>query len=162
MEIEYHQKHSDLFDKHFHSDLDEQALILKGHLLLEGMLRDYCLSVVHHPASLREARLSFNQVTLLARSLIALPVQDFEWVWGVLGKINKMRNMLAHELEPNQDLLKATRDSIVNTVYSARLDRPDSASLSGALSYLSGCMVAMLHLSVCAVKFVDAGEELND
>ena len=34
--------HGDLFSKHFSSELDEQAAVLKAHLLIEGVIRDFC------------------------------------------------------------------------------------------------------------------------
>ena len=43
------QTHGDLFDKHFSHNLDEQSAVLKAHLLIEGVVRDFAYSSVPNP-----------------------------------------------------------------------------------------------------------------
>jgi len=51
------------------------------------------------PAALEAARLSSHQLICLAESL-CLPNSDPQWLWNTAMHLNKLRNQLAHNLEP--------------------------------------------------------------
>lgn len=95
-------KHFVLSDKHLSEDLDELSLILKSHLLIEELLRDFCEHSVGQPKYLRDARLTFKQIFYLARSIYTLNVPRLEWTWGAVASLNDMRNLMAHAIEPNE------------------------------------------------------------
>jgi len=78
---------------------DETLIVLKGHLLLEDLMREFCSSKMENPKPLEEARLGFSQIAALTHSLLKHPMQ--QWVWAGVKKVNNLRNMLAHNLEPN-------------------------------------------------------------
>ena len=77
---------------------DEVAIVLKGHLLIEDVLRDYCHRNVTHADTLRKAKLTFKQTLLLAKSF--RHSHSPEWLWDLADRLNTLRNDLAHALSP--------------------------------------------------------------
>ena len=129
----------DLFSKHFSSELDEQAAFLKAHLLIEGVIRDFCYQSVRHPDHLRGLRLTFQQIVGLARSFMHFD-SGTERLWGMVNQLNKLRNLMAHELEPDQTKSDKCRDALITA--------SGSATLNDSLSYLCGAMHALLYVSL--------------
>lgn len=134
------KKHGALFSKHFSSTLDEQTAVLKAHLLIENIIRDFCYSSVRHPEHLRTSRLSFHQIVGLARSLMFLDSPAIDTFWGMVNQLNLLRNLMAHELEPNEDKIEACKKALMSA---AKL-----SSLNGSLSYLCGVMHSLLPVSL--------------
>lgn len=91
---------------------DETLIVLKGHLLLEDLMREYCASRMESEKYLDEARLSFSQIAHLTRALNKY--QAAEWIWSGFLKVNKLRNRLAHNLEP-RDYFQI-RDALIEYV----------------------------------------------
>lgn len=77
-------------------DEDELSVILKGHLAVEELLRDIIKISVKHAKSIDDARFSFKQCLLLAKSLYVSAHN--QWLWDELDKLNRIRNKLAHDL----------------------------------------------------------------
>jgi hypothetical protein len=78
---------------------DPTYSILKAHLLFEEMLRDYLNRALPNPSALESARLSFAQLLAVVRALSKnVPVDH--WHWKAISELNKLRNTLAHNLEP--------------------------------------------------------------
>jgi hypothetical protein len=78
---------------------DETLIVLKGHLLVEDLLRSFCESVVPNPQHL--GKLQFSQSLAVARALddgVKVP----DWAWGAASMLNGLRNMLAHRLEATE------------------------------------------------------------
>jgi hypothetical protein len=78
---------------------DVSALVLKGHLLTEELLRDFLKRRMTTPQHLLEARLQYRQCIFLAR---ALTISPQSWVWPGLEQLNTIRNKLSHALEPTK------------------------------------------------------------
>ena len=78
---------------------DETLIILKGHLLLEDLMREYCASKMEDEKALKEAKLSYIQTMYLTKSLQKELPRD--WLWTGLQKVNSLRNLLAHNLSPD-------------------------------------------------------------
>lgn len=77
---------------------DRVLVVLKGHLLVEEILREYVSAHVKHPKRLNDARFSFHHCLCLAR---AFSNDDSnEKLWDSIEKLNNLRNKLAHSLEP--------------------------------------------------------------
>jgi hypothetical protein len=87
---------------------DPTYLVLKAHLLAEEVLYRFIESQAHRPEVLSEARLGFAQLIALCRSFHSYSKEDW-WGWAALKKLNSLRNILAHNLEP-----KDLRDRIVD------------------------------------------------
>jgi hypothetical protein len=83
---------------------DRILVVLKGHLLVEELLREYVSKQFHNPSELVDARLTFYQCLCLARA--ADTDASHEKLWLVVERLNTLRNKLAHSLEPKD--LEAT------------------------------------------------------
>ena len=91
---------------------NETLILLKGHLLVEDLMREYCESKVENSSQLEKARLSFPQVLHLTRAL-----QKYEtssWVWGAVAKLNGLRNSFAHNLTPKN--YEAKRNEFIELI----------------------------------------------
>lgn len=75
---------------------DSTYSLLRGHLKFEQLLNSYFDRVLPHPRQLDKARLSFSQKLAIARS-ICTTMPPTDWAWSALEKLNKIRNMLAHD-----------------------------------------------------------------
>lgn len=132
-------KHLVLSDKHLSDDLDELTLILKSHLLIEELLRDFCEHSVGQPKYLRDARLTFKQILCLARSIYTLNVPRLEWTWGAVNSLNTMRNLMAHAIEPDEKKYANSRDVIIKEVMSHTSQlAPEVPTFHSAVAYLYG------------------------
>lgn len=80
-------------------DKDPVLLILKGHLLIEEQLRLLVDERVAKPEALTQAQLECFQVICLAEAFCA--AQTHPVLWDTLRKLNKLRNDIAHKIEPS-------------------------------------------------------------
>src|SRR5262249_34301048 len=85
-------------------------VLLKGHLLLEEAICRIMDQYVFHREHLADARLSFHQKALIARSLCLRKNRFGEW--DLLNAINSLRNDLAHRLnsQEREKKLAAVKD----------------------------------------------------
>ena len=79
---------------------DVELVILKAHLLIEEQIRQIVDERLKTPAALRDARLTFHQAFCLAQAFF--PADHDAPLWSALKKFNKIRNDIAHTIEPNQ------------------------------------------------------------
>jgi hypothetical protein len=108
-----HREDFDRFWKHMPwQSKDETAIVLKGHLLAEDLLRSYCEEKLPRPHFILESRLQFTTVMNLTRSLSDADGET--WTWTALERLNDLRNRLAHNLEPREYVTK--RESFVSLV----------------------------------------------
>ncbi|PNA07176.1 hypothetical protein C1X30_04530 [Pseudomonas sp. FW305-BF6] len=152
--LPFSSKHGDLFSKHFDESVDEQTMILKAHLLVEEMLRDFCISSVVSPQHLLNARLSFSQTVHLAQALFVLPTAGL-YMWPLVKHLNKMRNLMAHELEPNAAKYDECHQAILSIVQNRVGNDPDASryeKLGSCLSFLCGSLSAALQISLSMAK----------
>jgi len=77
---------------------DPELRILKAHLLAEKEMTKYLEQELARPDSIPE-RVKFADRLWVARA-ITKPDQSEDWIWDALGVLNKLRNDLAHELDP--------------------------------------------------------------
>jgi hypothetical protein len=77
---------------------DPELSILKGHLLLEEKLRELIDTKLSSPEALEDARLTTHQVICLAEAFFR--PQAVAWLWDVLHRLNKLRNDIAHKVQP--------------------------------------------------------------
>ena len=78
---------------------DFALVILKGHLLLEEQVRAIVDERLTNPTSLNDARLECHQAICLAEALCPRDVEPV--LWKSAKKLNKLRNDIAHNLDPN-------------------------------------------------------------
>lgn len=77
---------------------DPTLVVLKAHLLLEEQLRLLVDERMLRPEALQTAELECNQIICLAEALTGDALSPA--MWAALRKLNKLRNDLAHQLEP--------------------------------------------------------------
>jgi len=89
------------FLEHLPANTQDKSLIaVKGHLLLEVVLREYIYERVKHPDRLRNKNITFSNLIDFASSL-----EDnnrIQWAWKALRLANQIRNKLAHSLLPEK------------------------------------------------------------
>jgi hypothetical protein len=74
--------------------------LLRAHLLIEDLLREYLIQVLPHAAALKDARLTFTQ--RLAIAMAASPdAKPDAWIWKGIKDLNTIRNDLAHVRRSN-------------------------------------------------------------
>src|SRR5712692_840218 len=76
---------------------DLTLVILRGHLLVEERLRDIVARACRAPDELATARLSFHQVLHVLRALLG---RADDPAWPFFGRLNEVRNRMAHHLDP--------------------------------------------------------------
>ncbi|MFV0543422.1 MAG: hypothetical protein ACK5L8_07025 [Marinicella pacifica] len=128
-------------------------LILKGHLIIEDLLRQYLDSRFQSPKELNKCRLSFSQLLYLVKSFFK--PKPNEWFWKAAIDFNSIRNDLSHQLEP--DNVNSKINDFVNKVYSCTdfkikpIDNSDEyLKLANAISilYLTISLKTHEHLSL--------------
>lgn len=73
--------------------------ILRAHLAFEEVIDAYLERELPSPTALESARLTFAQKLAVARALSDQEISD-DWSWQGVKRLNKLRNMLSHQLEP--------------------------------------------------------------
>jgi hypothetical protein len=148
--IEFSKKHDQRFEKHFTSQMDDMTLILKCHLMLEEMLRDFCSEMVPQPQFLKDSRFTFAQILDLSRALYPADIKlgGLVELWSLCERLNRIRNMMAHALDPDSTKLDGHKAAIVEAVRSR--GEGDTASLEfvGCLTYILGAFSLILQVGV--------------
>jgi hypothetical protein len=147
--LEFSKKHDEQFERHFDAEMDDITLILKCHLMLEEMLRDFCSAMVPQPRHLADSRFTFAQVLDLAKALYPTKIKigSLAEMWTLAEKINRVRNLMAHSLEPDSLKLQAHKLAIVKAVKSRAADSEDY-EFAGCLTYVLGSFGALLQVAV--------------
>lgn len=155
----FQAKHLDMAVKHFPQGLDEQTTILKSHLMLEQIFRDFCGRALPNPKHLQGARLTFKQIALLTRSLD--PHQSATVLWPAVNHLNSLRNAMAHDLEPDEQNIAKLKQSIIAAVDN-ECGRPGEHDFPGALGYMCGVFSAHLHYLLDQHSSADEGAGLGE
>lgn len=128
---------------------DRVLVVLKGHLLVEELLREYIDAHVIRADKLQDARLTFHQCLCLARAFS--DGESNEKLWDSIEKLNGLRNKLAHSLEPKdvdrriKEFVEVLSNAQPNAIY---------ADQDQKFGVLSTCILTIcLSLSVALRKF---------
>ena len=93
-----HENHALLFE-HLPDDCaDPVLLILKGHLLIERMVRRYIHRELSNPEAFRGNSLSAAQCIMIAEAL-GPHSENRARLWSLVRELNAIRNRLAHNLD---------------------------------------------------------------
>ena len=87
--------------QHFPTGAELSLQLLKGHLLVEELVRELVDAKLHHPSALvGESGASFtcHQMICLAEA-VTLNSDQLPWIWQATKRLNSMRNKLAHRLD---------------------------------------------------------------
>jgi len=125
---------------------DTELLVLKTHLLVEESLFSLLEHRLTKPEAIANSRFTFAQLLSLVKGMYDYPSFNAEWLFTAAGKLNKIRNKMAHKLD--QDEFEADLDKyvkyVINENYSkeASLDNP----LHFALGSIPVSLAALLSL----------------
>jgi hypothetical protein len=99
----------------------ELALVITAHLLIEERLATLLATLARDPDFLEKARLQFKQRMLLVRafSLPSIPAHIWQFVEG----LNRLRNKLAHNVEPPD--ITSEIEQLVKLIPDAQARLPD-------------------------------------
>jgi hypothetical protein len=122
-------------------------IILKGHLLVEELLRGYIDRKLPNPTAFKHDQFLFAKVLMLCRSLSSKKMKS--WSFDAAKILNDLRNKISHELEPED--LQGTLEKFVNvveqhskaTVFSA--NKRKETRLYMAISNLHNELIRVLH-----------------
>lgn len=73
-----------------------ELLMLKGHLLIEKVLRFYIDRILTNPSKFKHEDFSFGKVLVICQALTSIEVNT--WVFEAAEKLNIARNEIAHGL----------------------------------------------------------------
>jgi uncharacterized protein YutE (UPF0331/DUF86 family) len=79
---------------------DTTLLVLKGHLIIEAELIDICGRLLKNPGALEAENVRFSVRLNLVRALLGSDHGMPEAFWHAIEDLNRIRNKLAHNLEP--------------------------------------------------------------
>lgn len=141
------KKHQD----NFPGGAEISLQLLKGHLLIEELLRDLVSTKVARPDVIdSQSAPSFNcsQIICLAEALCPAG-QEGAWVWGAVRRLNSARNKLAHRLDYkvlNEDISKFVSYCIGNqadiVADMEKLDMPKGAIFEFCIMSISTFILA--------------------
>lgn len=158
--VEFSKKHDKRFEKHFSSQMDDITLILKCHLMLEEMLRDFCSEMVPQPHFLKDSRFTFAQILDLSRALYPADIKlgGMVELWSLCEKINRIRNIMAHALDPDSSKLDSHKAAIVEAVRLRGEGNTSSLEFVGCLTYVLSAFSLILQVGVTH----NNGEDFRD
>ncbi|MBU2881995.1 hypothetical protein KO525_05285 [Psychrosphaera sp. B3R10] len=90
---------------------DIELSLLKCHLLIEQELDRVALIGAEKPKYISESRLTFSNKIALVRAFHDSKCES--WVWGALNKLNKVRNLMAHNLSSTEIEIEITAYTIL-------------------------------------------------
>lgn len=147
------------------SESDPTLLVLKAHLIFEEVIYDFNQPQSHQPKYIEDARLSCAQCISLAKAFHRFSRPDW-WAWIALSKLNSLRNLLAHNLEPTN-----TKEKIVDfTVYVAQsigVTKDSEIATEFELLTAKGMhpfllSLVALHVALCTTLGYDSEEKLSE
>lgn len=79
---------------------DVAQIVLKGHLVMEGIMTEAICTFVHHGDFLEDARLQFYSKLQICRAM-SLSEQN-NGMWDLITALNTLRNHLSHSIDPSK------------------------------------------------------------
>ena len=116
-------RHEDYFPR----DTPLFMQVLKGHLLVEELVRETLVAHLRHPEALsgqKGASLSCHQAICLAEAILRDDKLE-AWTWDAMKKLNTLRNRLAHKLTGVE--LEKEVEAFTSYVISHKPDLPKAA-----------------------------------
>jgi len=102
------------------------------------MFKDYCILKGGNPRNKK-----FYQILNMTREFCP-ENRQFDWTWEAVRKLNKIRNIVAHQLEPDE----LEYAELVNAITSGSGGlMPGPRTLKNNLAHLFGVMMAMMSVT---------------
>lgn len=133
-------------------------LILKGHLIIEDLLRQYLDSKLQSPKELNKCRLSFRQLLYLVKSFFKPKTN--EWFWEAANDLNKIRNDLSHRLEPN-NIESKINDFVLKVDNCSKFDIKSKNDSDKYLKLASAISILYLTISLKTHEHLSLAEGLK-
>ena len=127
--------------------VDPVLIILKGHLLIERLVRKFVFSRLPNPEAFLKNQFSAAQCITVAESL-CLKNDEPEWLWKQIREINKIRNKLAHSLD--YESIEPQINSFVSTV--VNFQKMENRTVTSVVARLYGMLKGLCDLA-CSEEF---------
>jgi len=134
--------YNELVDHLPKEDADPVLIILKGHLLIERLVRKFILSRLPNSEAFDKANFNAAQCIVLAESM-CLKNKEPEWLWKQVKEINTIRNKLAHNLD--YESVEPRIKNFVSTISNAQ--KLENRTITSAISRLYGMLKGLCDLS---------------
>lgn len=95
-----------------HHQESTALILLKGHLLVEELLRGYIDRKLPNPSAFKHDQFLFAKLLMLCRALTSPKIKS--WAFDAAKKLNDVRNKVAHELDSPK--LKNMLESFISLV----------------------------------------------
>jgi len=142
-------------EQHYPDGADLTLQVLKGHLLVEELLREIFAMLLTYPDALKGNRgTSFecHQIICLVQAMTKHSSLE-PWVWDASKRLNGIRNDLAHNLEPRsldekvKSLIKfVTHDNPTVKTVLDRLGTPEGMEFKAVILAMCGCLSSLKDL----------------
>ena len=134
--------YNELTDHLPNKDADPVLIILKGHLLIERLVRQFINSMLPNPKAFEKCGFNAAQCIAIAESM-CLENEEPAWLWRQVKDLNSIRNKLAHTLDGEN--IEQRIDSFVSTVSNAQ--KLKNKSLTNVIARLYGMVKGLCDLS---------------
>ena len=134
------------FSEHYPFEGDLTLQVLKGHLLVEEILREIFEMMLPHPKALsgsKGASFDCHQIICLVES-ITPNSQAMPWVWVSAKKLNNIRNDLAHQLNP-----KGLSDKVNDLIKYVMKNTPQLKEFRRELAVPDGNDLYIVIMAIC-------------
>lgn len=95
-----------------------ELILLKGHLLIEELLRFYIARKLPNPSAFEHNQFSFSKVLIICRSLT--PLTEESWGFDAAKYLNDARNEIAHKINSPKTQIKL--ENFINFVERHSMD----------------------------------------
>ena len=122
-----------------------EYIVLKGHLLAEEEMLNYIDRAMPNSTPIIEGRFSFYQLVQIVEAM--RPVGADSWLWESLRKLNRLRNAMAHNLQPQglerkaDELAKIVARHTSLDIFSSKSDK--KKTLKSAITLIVGSVYAL-------------------
>ncbi len=135
------------FIEHFPQGSELTLQVLKGHLLVEEILRELFIMQLPYSKALKgNGGTSFNchQIICLVEAMTAHS-QSIPWIWVAAKKLNNIRNSLAHQLSP-----KGLEDKVADLIAFVKKENPELKVVAKEEGLSEGHDLIMIVLAMCS------------
>ncbi len=123
-------------------DADPVLIILKGHLLIERLVRKFIRSRLPNPEAFDKGQFSAAACISLGESM-CLKNKEPEWLWRQVKELNSIRNKLAHNLDYKS--VEPRINNFVTTI--SNNQKLENKDLTNAIARLYGMMKGLCEIS---------------
>jgi len=135
------------FMDHFPNNGDLTLQVLKGHLLLEELLREIFLMQLPLPSAIsgnRGTSFECHQIICLVEAMTPHS-QTVPWIWVAAKKLNNIRNDLAHQLNP-----KGLEGKVADLVTYVKSESPEISDAELELGIPKGNDFIVVIVAMCS------------